>query len=244
MKHLISLILPFLMFSSASDNTTNIDKTCGYRPLRVAVIDTGLDLSDKRFEGKLCNKGHQYFTGDTIKDTHRHGTHVAGLITKYAGDSNYCLLIYKFHGDRFDGSATMDRLISSLYAAMAQGADVVNISGGGRNPSYLEKEIIKNNPNVIFVVAAGNNGENLDLPENTYFPASYFLPNIIAVSSLDRDGKRSKTSNWSKKTISELGEEVVSFLPNGGEGPISGTSQATAIATGKLVNKIGHICGK
>ena len=54
--------------------------TASTLPLRVAVIDTGLDLSDKRFSSRLCKEGHEDFTHTTIEDKSGHGTHVVGLI--------------------------------------------------------------------------------------------------------------------------------------------------------------------
>jgi hypothetical protein len=59
----------------------------GAEPVRVAVIDTGLNLKDSRFT-HLCKDGHYDLSDTSIEDTEGHGTHIASLIQKYAGDSN------------------------------------------------------------------------------------------------------------------------------------------------------------
>ena len=143
------------------------------KTLRVAIVDTGLSLTDSRFRGHICPTGHKNFVNDeSLADVNGHGTFIAGLIKQYAGDGDYCLLIYKYYEDSATPLVNLDREIQSLQEAVDNGADIVNFSGGG--PGFNEKEylIIKNNPKVTFVVAAGNNHHDLDLPWNKYYPAS------------------------------------------------------------------------
>ena len=73
-------------------------KTAACEQIKIAIIDTGLDLSDPRFAGHICNKGHRNFIldNDNTEDNNGHGTHIAGLIRSNAGEGNYCFLIYKF----------------------------------------------------------------------------------------------------------------------------------------------------
>ena len=226
-KFLIFLFLALSSFSQASE------------PLKVAVVDTGLDLKDPRFQDHICPTGHKDFTGTGLKDTHGHGTFVAGLIQKAAGDRNYCLLIFKYFSDKNSGSQNVANETLAIKESIEQGAKIVNVSGGGPMGNNYEYLFISSAPNVKFVVAAGNDGKNIDLPNQKFYPASYLLKNVIPVEAIDETGTRMLTSNWGKNVkVRELGDKVLSFLPNGKEGYMSGTSMATATATGKLVAKM------
>lgn len=211
--------------------------------LRVAVLDTGLNLNDIRFKKHLCLSGHKDFVlNETINDVVGHGTHVAGLIEKYAGNSNYCMVIYKYYS-AYDTDYNAAREHYALSEIAKDHIDIVNFSGGGPGASQQERDLIKNNTRTKFVVAAGNNGEDLDIPGNEYYPASYWLPNEYVVMGLNQNYTRSDISNYSERTlISEPSEHILSYLPNGQTGYLSGTSMATAIFTGKLVDKLSKTC--
>lgn len=212
--------------------------------LKVAVLDTGLSLTDPRFSGLLCESGHKDFTGKGITDRHGHGTHIAGLIKRNAGDTDYCLLIVKFYDDTAPGFVQVKRYLAAIRYVIEQHADIVNLSGGG--PEFQEDEylMIRDAKNVTFVVAAGNDGLDIDSPGAGYFPASYGLSNVKAVGSVNRKGERSVFSNWGKTVqLWELGERVESDgIGQGNDLEVeTGTSQATAIATGKLIYKFRRI---
>lgn len=217
--------------------------SCAYQAhsqIKIAIIDTGLDITDQRFAGHICKEGHYNFVSDTsnTKDFHGHGTHVAGLIEKYAGKGNYCFLIYKYYSDDNPGAVNLRNEIYSLESAIEHGATIINFSGGGPEFSEDEYLTIRDAKNVTFVVAAGNEHENIDEIENYYYPASYRLPNVIVVGNVDELGNRAYTSNYGKRvTAKEVGVNVRSFLPDGEEGYMTGTSQATAIHTGKIVRE-------
>ena len=222
-------------------------------PIKVAIIDTGLDLNDVRFK-QLCKTGHENFTAEPsthhvdsmdTTDVQGHGTHVAGLIQKYAGfNTDYCLLIYKFYSNSASGKENLLNEASAIRQAVREGASIINISAGGAESSEEEYAAIKNNPNVTFVVAAGNQGKNIDDPKNKFYPASYALKNEIIVGSVDSRWVRSPTSNYgSVVTDWEVGVGVLSYL-NGPNlmGRLSGTSMATAIKTGKIVAARIFLC--
>ena len=233
-------VLPLIFlatFSQAAENVCN-------KQIKVAVIDTGLDLTDPRFTDHLCKTGHYNFVnGESINDVNGHGTFVAGLIEKYAGNTNYCMVIYKYYNSQSSGIINMNREVQALQLAVKNKVRIVNFSGGG--PSFSEQEslLIRFNPKTTFVVAAGNEGENLDLPGNTFYPASLFYSNEEIVGSIDSNGEKAHTSNYGHMIKNkEIGEKVVSYLPNDKTGTMSGTSFSTAIFTGKLVDKLSKQC--
>jgi subtilisin family serine protease len=226
--------------------------------IRVAVVDTGLDLTDPRFKNHLCPTGHKNFVeGETLDDVNGHGTFIAGLIEKYAGNANYCLLIYKYYQESAEGVQNLNNEVLAFKEAIANKADIINFSAGG--PEFYEKEalMISENPRVTFVVAAGNEGKDLDIPGNEYYPASLFYTNMKVVENTDKYGVLSEHSNYSKKIKDkEVGVNVLSYLPDDSKlskkvktdvpytktGYMSGTSMSTAIFSGKLVDKLSKTC--
>lgn len=212
-------------------------------PIKVAILDSGLDLKDQRFQDVLCNEGHYDATGYGIADAEGHGTHIAGIIKEYAKDSAYCLIIVKYYDPR---------LVTNTSRMMAYGKglayiskikpDVVNISGGGNSFWEDEHSIISWADYTIFA-AVGNDDANLDKHCN-YYPACYrqweSIPYLHAVASYC-DNKKSSFSNYGTiVTDKECGAGVKSTLPNNKMGYMGGTSQATAIATGKYVYMLTH----
>ena len=217
---------------------------CTRKMERVAVIDTGLDLTDPRFSSLLCKDGNHWdfvLKKPVQSDYNGHGTHVAGLIKKYAGNASYCFLIYRyFEYDIFSGNDNLKNEIQAIKQAVKDGATIINISGGGRDRSYEECKTIENASSVRFVLAAGNNGENIDFGH--FYPACCGSSNITIVGSTNKDGVKLSSSNYGNSvTAWELGLNVESTVP-GGTGVMSGTSQATAITTGKIVSKNKNQC--
>jgi len=240
-KKFIALSAILLSSTSYAANTCN-------RQLKVAVIDSGLDLTDIRFKDHLCKTGHKNFVeNETIEDVLGHGSHVTGLIENYAKDSNYCLMIYKYYNQTDPGIVTMRHEEMALQEAVDNGADIVNVSGGG--PAFDEQEylIIRDNPDVLFVVSAGNDHEDLDNPENEFYPASYRikngLKNIVPVKNVDSEGRLEVNSNYAKEiTAQEVGVHVLSYLPNMKTGYKTGTSMSCAIHTGKIIDTLSRTC--
>ncbi len=209
-------------------------------PLKVAVVDTGLDRSDPRFAGKLCATGHYNFVNgsDSTLDVNGHGTYVAGLIVRYAKSADYCLIILKFYDDSYVANNEKNAT-RAIKAAVQAGATVVNLSMGGDDfyePEYLA---IKENPGVQFIAAAGNDGKELNV-NTRFYPASYPLSNITSVGAAEVTGARRESSNYGKAVKAwELGVGPISWLPNGAVGSMTGTSIAAAIYTGRVISLKG-----
>ncbi len=202
--------------------------TFGVLPLLiVAVLDTGLNLGDPRFQDVLCHKGHKNFTNESINDSHGHGTRMVKLIKENAGSESigkYCIVVYKYYQQNTVGDDT-SFMVKAIQAT--SGVDVVNISGGGASSDVMEYSFIRDHQDIKFIVAAGNDGQNINF--FPYYPAAYPLHNIIAVGALHRNGEKRANSNHGKLDMAwELGED---------EG-VTGTSVATAIHTGKYIKKL------
>lgn len=204
--------------------------------LKIAIVDTGLDLTDPRFAPAICLGESRDFTGEGMTDSIGHGTHVTGIIRAHAGEQGYCLMILKYYSDRSSGSENLDRELTAFKYAVAHGADFVNFSGGGPEANDQERAVIAGARGTTFVVAAGNEHRNIDLPEYAYYPAAYRLPNVVVVGALARDGTRLLSSNWSARAVWEPGDRILSATPGGGTAYLGGTSMAAATRTGRLIN--------
>lgn len=229
-------------------------KKCGQSPIRIAIIDTGFGYKDNGHEANLCQYGHKdfsvysrqftknYATEDLVPlDVNGHGTNITGIIDGYLKKAhvNYCLIIVKYYSDLQSREQNVVSTTRALNYAANIHADYINYSGGGPGQNSFEKAAIERylNHGGHMVAAAGNEHENLDEPENGYYPAMYDK-RIIVVGNLSKEGVKSKTSNYgSFVTRWEVGEDVEAFGTK-----YSGTSQATAVATGKIVAENSNKC--
>jgi subtilisin family serine protease len=221
---------------------------CGFsKVITVAVIDTGLNLKNGSIKNHLCQYGHRDFshknefhkdmgTIDPVPvDNHGHGSNIEGLIEQFAGNSNnYCLVIIKYYDlkeNAFDDFATANAIV---YATQI-GADYINYSSTGQIYMPVEKAMTVNylNKGGIFVTSAGN--RNLDINKDPFYPAMNDS-RVIVVGNLDvfegiGPHNKARLSNYGESVdVWEMGTKVI-----GNEILMSGTSQAAAIHTGKIL---------
>ena len=186
---------------------------------RVAVIDTGIAVNEKN-RPYLCDSGHRDFTGLGLYDEDGHGTKVVDYIIDNAKTKKFCIVVFKFYDRALSTSQVIDATVRALFEVKRQKIKLVNYSASGGARSIEEEVAIRNTLSTTIVVAAGNDGVNLDLSPR--YPASYGYSNMIVVGALDKHGERQKISNYGT-AVTEW--EVA-----------TATSYATAIKTGKLIN--------
>jgi len=161
---------------------------------------------------------------------------MAGLIENNAGEGNYCLVVYKYYSNKSTGWVNLEHEIYAFKQAAKDKVKIVNLSGNGPFFDDEEYTAIRDNPRTMFVVAAGNEGRNLDLFPT--YPANYGLNNEFVVGSVSPNNEISDFSSYgSKITLFEMGENVNVMTPKGYD-IMSGTSVSTAIFTGKLIRNI------
>lgn len=221
-------------------------------PIKVAVIDTGFDFTNVNADRILC-KGATHINfvnpGTTPNDTHGHGTHISGIIDQYARGTDYCQIIYKYYDPNGSGEDNLKNTMRAIQAAIDADVDFINYSAGGAEFSQTEYNMWKKamDLGITVVVAAGNDNCNLDTNKtitetymtyscSPYFPASYYDKRFISVGNLTPEGPKAKTSNYGKRIKAwEVGTKVLSWLPFNQQGYMTGTSQATAVRTGKMI---------
>lgn len=179
-----------------------------------------------------------------ITDDVGHGTHIAGIIggRTHGVSPDVSLMILKYYDPEQSGSQNLANTIKAIRYAVEKGANIINYSGGGLMKSPEEEAVIKwaGEQGVLVVAAAGNEGVNSDFFH--FYPADYGLPNIVSVTGVDRNGFIMNTSNYGSGTVvlAAPGKNIYSTLPNGQYGYMSGTSQATAFATGVAALLMAH----
>lgn len=230
MKYLI-LLLSLFLFPS-----------CEAQQVKVGVVDTGIDIQDPRFKSILCKSGHMDFTHTSLNDTEGHGTAIVSLIAQQAGNSNYCLIIYKYYDPKMSGYLNSIRESSAFNMAIEAGVKIINVSAGGPEPTEYEFAAMNRayEKDIYVVAAAGNHGE--DLAAHPFYPASYDLDNVLAVGNILDNGLINYTSNYGGRIrYYEKGTNVKVACLNPlskVECFMSGTSMSAALHTGKLIKHL------
>ncbi len=174
-------------------------------------------------------------------DNHGHGTHISGIVASTANaglpQGTNCqrvqIMALKYYDNSGAGFNNLANTVRAIQYAVKAGADIINYSGGGSDPAASERAAIQDahKKGILFVAAAGNDGHSND--QIPYYPASYGLDNIIGVASLNKQNQLLPSSNFGKTVqVAAPGLSILSTLPEGKFGTMSGTSQATAFVTG------------
>jgi cyanobactin maturation PatA/PatG family protease len=209
----------------------------------LAVLDGPVDLSHRSLAGA------QLSVIETLVSTSaddgpaaRHGTHVASIIFgrgELDGIAPDCRgLIVPIFGTGPDGELAMCSQIDlarAILQAIEAGANIINISGGqftptGNSDPLLEAAVRRcHERDVLVVAAAGNDGCAC-----LHIPAA--LNSVLSVGAMDESGSPLPSSNWGslyrEQGILAPGKDIPGAIPGGGIGTKSGTSFATAVASG------------
>ena len=260
------------LWGLSNPNNVDIDEagalavTLGTPSTIVAVLDTGIDLNNPDFVGRIwtnpVNDAAAGYPNDihgwnfinnspNVQDNDGHGTHVSAVIAANGNnasgvigvDPSATIMPLKFLDANGDGS-TADA-ISAVYFAVNHGARVINASWGGLDYSaaLVDALAYANAHNVVFVTAAGNEGTNNDIVPS--YPANFRQPNELSVASVDRFGNLPSFSNYGAGTVdlAAPGVDIISDVPisisRDGLQNLSGTSMSTAYVSGVAALVIG-----
>lgn len=248
------------------------------KELIVAVIDSGMDIEHPDLVGRtwfnerLCTNapnakilacnGFNFLDGNNnVSDDVGHGTHVAGIIAANknsigivgAADARIKIMPLKVINSEVSGFVYNGKLITDVVAdamifAIANGAEVINLSLGWPKlidtPKVRQAFQMAENKNIMVIAASGNN--NKDLPT---FPCAY--ENVVCVGASDNRGELADfTNHGSKVDLVAPGEYIISTIPKKLESRVlrianyevkRGSSQAApfvtaAVASLKLLN--------
>jgi len=232
--------------------------TKGERSVRIAVLDTGLNLSHKELQGKvgasadfvdLEGLNTSDFIGDVAgyddvpEDEVGHGTHVSGIVAGRGIEMNEgvapgCtimavrVLATMKSGTRFVGAGIIDNINAGIKWAADNGADVINMSLGIKHTGggLPHEDVIRYalSKNVTVVAASGNDGT-----AERYYPGA--LPGVIAVGAVDQAGTVAPfTSYGANIAVVAPGVNIYSSYAHNTYAFAAGTSQASPFVCGMV----------
>ncbi|MFF4244782.1 S8 family peptidase [Streptomyces sp. NPDC001822] len=199
--------------------------------VKVAVLDTGADANHPDLAGRIVNA--KDFSGSSgTGDAFGHGTHVASTVAGSGAASSGThrgvapradLLIGKVLDDQ--GNGDMSSVVSGMEWAVAEHAKVVNMSLGadvatdGTDPLSQAVDQLSASGETLFVVAAGNTGEQGD---NTV-GAPGAADGALTVGAVDRDDSlapfSSRGPRWGdgavKPDVTAPGVDIVAARASG-----------------------------
>lgn len=250
------------------------DLSTGASGVIVAVLDTGIDRGHEDLSVNVTRDKDGEWGLDAINkdrdpmDDNGHGTHVAGIIGA-AGDNgrgvvgvNWSVGLLGVKVLNAAGQGYESQIIAGLDYVVEQkrrGLDirVANMSLTGWRQPIASPESSPygvackavSDAGIVLVVAAGNEGQNLDLPEKYYdwqkmewvdlrglraYPACFSFDNMVTVGSMASDWEPSSFSNRSPNFVhlAAPGSDIISTLPGNRYDKDSGTSMASPHVAG------------
>ena len=218
------------------------------RVIRVAVLDTGLDLEHPDFDGRSIT-AQSFVTGSPAQDRQGHGTHTAGTACGSAAPAQgrrYGVAAEAeiFAGKVLDdgGSGTDAGILAGIEWAITNGCRVISMSLGADVPTVSTAyETVGRRAlaaGTLIIAAAGNNASRssgflgfVGMPANS--------PSIMAVAAVDADlavadfSAASNPVEGGQVDIAGPGVAVYSSWPMPRRSnTISGTSMATPHVAG------------
>jgi len=204
--------------------------------ITVAVIDTGVDASHPDLGGRVISGWDSINSnGDGRTDPNGHGTHVAGILGATVNNigiagmaSNVRIMPIRVLGA--DGYGDDAHLAMGIIYAAENGANIINMSVGGAEPSTLLSDAIAfaQSRNVLLIASAGN--DNI-LGNQPSYPAAY--SGVLAVGATDSFDKRSFFSNTGGYLeLAAPGSTIFSTWPGGNYVYSSGTSMSAPFVSG------------
>jgi subtilisin family serine protease len=227
--------------------------------IKIAVVDTGIDLNHPAFTDCLVPSTEQFdfVDNDTVPQeagtagvdaAFGHGTGVAGVIAQVAPNAR----IMPLRVLRPNGSGDETAVAAAIDWARTRGANIIHMSLGGTTDSTALSTAINSAVNAGILVVASVGNDNLF---GAQYPARYAdahtmagsmtcfsCPNlVIGVASVNNNDKKSSYSNYGTGTsMTAPGEYVYTPFPSNRLAYWSGTSFAAPMVTGAIALAFGQ----
>ena len=222
---------PYQWMHDAVDTYSAWGVTTGWSFVKVAVLDSGVQADHPDLSGRVTQININNLGTDDLLG---HGTHVAGIIAATmnngrggAGIAPYVSILSIRISDSSHSFSDYN-IAQGIYAAVNNGADVINMSFGGYFYSSQIQTAINYalSKNVTLVAAMGNDGSN-----TINYPAAY--NGVIGVVATDESNTRAGYSTYgSWADVAAPGSNIYSTYKGSSYAYMSGTSMAAPVVTG------------
>jgi subtilisin family serine protease len=200
--------------------------------VKIAILDSGINSQLDILKGKVKESYNAIDDAIFTKDEFGHGTMIASIIASNPNPHtiigvNPNVELYDVQVLNNKGTGKIEHIVKGINWSIEKNVDIINLSFGfSKDDPRLRKVInLALSKNIIIVASAGNT-----LGLSTDFPAKY--DGVYSISAIDKDLNRYKLAAKGKidyvtpgvnvPVINHMGERIIE----------SGTSFATAYATG------------
>lgn len=219
------------------------DRETGSSAVRIAIVDTGVDVAHPDLVGKIAGTYNAVDDSTNVTDDDGHGTFVAGIAAAATDNgvgvagAGYDTDLLAVKVAESSGIVTTDDEAAGIIWAADHGARIINVSLAGSAPSEVEQDAVSyaQAHGSLVIGAAGNAGGS-----TPSYPAAY--PNVVAVGATDGAGRASFSDYGSWVTLAAPGVAIHSTTPVAGSvlfgagttgyGTADGTSFAAPIVAG------------
>ncbi len=205
----------------------------------VGVVDSGADSAHEDLAGQIdLALSRDWVDGGLPDDDNGHGTHVAGTIAAVAGNgvgiagvapASKLAILRVLDGG---GGGYSSDVAAAFAFAGENGLAIVNASLGGQYSDAVA-QAIASFPRTLFVVAAGNDGEDAASDPEAY-PCDLPYANVVCVGASDNRDEPGSFSNFGLVSVDLFapGVSIWSTLPYNDYDLKSGTSMAAPHVAG------------
>ncbi|MFZ5988432.1 MAG: S8 family serine peptidase [Bacillota bacterium] len=233
---------------NAREAWSALESTSTLEEVKVAVIDTGLDMNHEDLKDMVSHDGYDFVDMDNDPSPgpvyEEHASHVAGIIAAstdnglgVAGTVGKAPIKIMPLRVLNAGSGDDFTVAQAIFYAADNGAKVINMSLGGPMESEYLNEAVNYalSKNVVVVAAAGNSSSDAA----HFHPAA--IPGVVSVSATNSSDEPAVFTNYGAVVeLAAPGVDVISTIPGNGYEYYDGTSMAApfvSAASALLISK-------
>lgn len=223
--------------------------------ISIGVADTGVNYNhvniknniDKKLSYNFVHEEKEVYPGyegeDTYSAHYGHGTHVAGIISGHSNgqigilgvvDTQNTIALKVLGNPREECTIfnkTSDAFVLAIEYAIKNKIRIINCSFTGKQFSIREKKAIESAKDILFIMAAGNEG--IDITNEYVYPPCYNIDNKIVVAAVKQNGYLYEKSNYGATVdIGAPGENITSIYGRREYVKGGGTSVAAPFVSG------------
>ncbi len=198
--------------------------------ITVGIADTGVDCSHLDLAQNCVAGWNFYDNNSNTSDVHGHGTKVAGTVSSVSNNLigvsgvSWNAKIMPLRISDLAGYGSWSAMANSIVYAADRGVRVVNMSYRASESSAIKSAAeYLNKKGGVITISAGNQSENVTLPDNPY---------VLTVGGSDSNDVRYSWSNYGSIVDVFAPGSVYTTSRGGGYSGFSGTSASAPVVAG------------